>query len=130
MRRRMDIQDLSEIVLGSVLLAFPISVTEEVWNMGKELSLLGMIVIILLSLTFIAWFAYHAYYQSVVDTHRGDFIMRVLSIYIITLIVASLILSLFGQFPILSDSMVAIKRMVIVALPASFCATVVNSLRK
>jgi len=47
----------------------------------------------------------------------------------VTLIVAALILALFGQYPLLSEPVVAIKRMIIVALPASFCVTVVDSLR-
>jgi uncharacterized membrane protein len=129
MRRKIHAKDLSEIVLGSVLLAFPVAITEEVWNMGKELSLLGMIAIILISLVSIAWFAYHSYYQSVVDSHRSDFVIRVFAIYSITLIVAALILGLFNQLPLMSETMVAIKRMVVVALPASFCATVVDSIR-
>ncbi|MFW2372051.1 MAG: DUF2391 family protein [Gammaproteobacteria bacterium] len=129
MRRRINIKDFSEIVLGSVLLAFPVAITEEVWNMGKELSLFGMVMLIAISLAAIAWFAYHNYYQSVMSTHKADFVMRVFAIYGITLIVAALILTLFNQFPLMSDWAVAIKRMVIVALPASFSATVVDSIK-
>jgi len=129
MRRRINLNDLSEIVLGSVLLAFPVAITEEVWNMGKELTLFGMGMLIVISLTAIAWFAYHTYYQSVMSSHISDFVMRIFAIYGITLIVAALILTLFNQFPLMSDMAVAIKRMVIVALPASFCATVVDSIK-
>ena len=31
-------RDVSEIAVGSVILAFPVSLSEEVWNIGAELS--------------------------------------------------------------------------------------------
>ena len=36
--RRFTLKDVSEIVVGSVLLAFPVAITEEVWNLGATLS--------------------------------------------------------------------------------------------
>ena len=128
-QRRFRINDLSEIIVGSVLLAFPVAITEEVWNLGTALPLGSAIVMVVASLVFIAWFAYHAYYQSVMDTHWKDLLTRTVTIYIVTLVVAALILTILNQFPLLTDSTTAINRMIIVALPASFCATVVDSLR-
>ena len=123
------LQDLSEIVVGSVLLAFPIAITEEVWNLGKELSLFSTLAIVASSLFFLTWFAFHTFYQSDLSSHRNDLILRVVSVYCVTLTVAALILGMFAQFPLLTEPAVAIKRMIIVALPASFCATVVDSIR-
>ncbi len=128
-QRRFRINDLSEIIVGSVVLAFPVAITEEVWNLGTTLPLASAIVMVVASLVFIAWFAYHAYYQSVMDTHWKDLLARSLTIYIVTLVIAALILTVLHQFPLLTDSSTAINRMIIVALPASFCATVVDSLR-
>ena len=128
-QRKFHLQDLSEVIVGSVLLAFPVAITEEVWNMGAELPTLNAIVIAIMSILFIAWFTYHTYYQSVMETHWKDLVFRTFTTYIVTLIVAALILAIFHQFPLMTDTLVAIKRMVIVALPASFCATVVDSLR-
>ena len=127
--KQFKLQDLSEIVVGSVLLAFPIAITEEVWNLGKELSLLNTLAIVASSLFFLTWFAFHTFYQSDLSIHRNDLIIRVVSVYCVTLTVAALILGLFAQFPLLTEPAVAIKRMIIVALPASFCATVVDSIR-
>ena len=128
-QRRFRINDLSEIIVGSVVLAFPVAITEEVWNLGTTLPLASAIVMVVASLVFIAWFAYHAYYQSVMDTHWKDLLVRSLTIYIVTLVIAALILTVLHQFPLQTDSATAINRMIIVALPASFCATVVDSLR-
>ena len=127
---RFRLDDVAEIIIGSVLLAFPIAITEEVWNLGRELSLVSAFTIAAVSLFFLAWFAYHTFYNSELQNNRQEFFIRVLSVYCLTLIVAALILGLFGQFPLLTEPAVAIKRMIIVALPASFCATVVDSLHR
>ena len=126
--RKFHINDLSEIIVGSVLLAFPVAITEEVWNLGKELSGWSAIAIVIASMVFIAWFCYHAYYQSILETHWQEFLLRTTTVYTVTLVVAAVILVLFSQFPLITESAVAIKRMIIVALPASFCATVVDSI--
>ena len=126
--RKFHINDLSEIIVGSVLLAFPVAITEEVWNLGKELSGWSAIAIVIASMVFIAWFCYHAYYQSILETHWQEFLLRTTTVYTVTLVVAAVILALFSQFPLITESAVAIKRMIIVALPASFCATVVDSI--
>ena len=128
-QRRFRINDLSEIVVGSVVLAFPVAITEEVWDLGTTLPLASSIIIVVSSLVFIAWFVYHAYYQSVMETHWQDLLARTLTTYTVTLFIAALILTVLNQFPLLTDSATAINRMIIVALPASFCATVVDSLR-
>ena len=123
------LHDVSEFVVGSVLLAFPVAITEEVWNLGETLSTFSTLAIVSASLIFLTWFATHTFYNSDLRNNRQDIFLRVVSVYCVTLTVAALILGLFGQFPLLTEPAVAIKRMVIVALPASFCATVVDSLR-
>ena len=128
-QRRFRINDLSEIIVGSVVLAFPVAITEEVWNLGATLPLASSVIIVASSLIFIAWFVYHAYYQSVMDTHWKDLVARTLTTYAVTLLISALILTVLNQFPLLTDSAAAINRMLLVALPASFCATVVDSLR-
>jgi len=125
---RFRLHDVAEFVIGSVLLAFPVAITEEVWNLGTELSLINTLAIVAVSLIFLGWFAYNTFYKSNLKYNRQEFIVRVLSVYLVTLIVAASILGLFGQFNLLTEPVVAIKRMIIVALPASFCATVVDSL--
>jgi len=128
-QRRFRINDLSEIIVGSVVLAFPVAITEEVWNLGAALPLASSVIIVFSSMIFIAWFVYHAYYQSVMETHWKDLLARTLTTYAITLLISALILTVLNQFPLLTDSAAAINRMILVALPASFCATVVDSLR-
>jgi len=128
-QRRFHIKDLSEITIGAVLLAFPVALTEDAWNLGNSLPVLNTIIIVVMSLSFTAWFGYHAHYQSKLDTHGQEFVLRVVVTYSITLVISALILAVLDQFPLWSEPAIAIKRMIIVAAPASAAATVVDSLR-
>ena len=49
-QRRFRINDLSEIIVGSVVLAFPVAITEEVWNLGATLPLASSVIIVVSSL--------------------------------------------------------------------------------
>ncbi|MDJ0958116.1 MAG: DUF2391 family protein [Arenicellales bacterium] len=128
-QRRFSNKDISEWFAGSILLAFPVAMTEEAWNLGKELPALSILLIAVLSLVFIAWFGYHRHYQSSLDTHSLEFVIRVFSGYAIALIVAAFVLALLNQFPLGSEPAVAIKRMVLVAAPASAAGTIVDSMK-
>jgi hypothetical protein len=81
------------------------------------------------SVATVAWFTYHVYYPSAMATGGPEFLIRVASIYLITLFVCALLLSAVHHFPVWTETGVALKRMIIVALPASFAATVVDRLR-
>ena len=103
--------------------------TEDAWSLGENLPVSNTIIIVILSLVFIAWYGYHAHYQSSLDTHGQEWLLRIVVTYTVTLAVAALILAVLNQFPIWSETAVAIKRMIVVAAPASSAATVVDSLR-
>ena len=125
---KFGMRDVSEVVIGSGLLAFPLAVSEEVWNISQELMLGRILLIIFASIALIAWFGYYMFYNSNVSTRRWEFVFRVSCVYAITLAVSAFMLAVIDQFPLSTEPDVAIKRMIIVALPASFSATIVDSL--
>lgn len=127
---RIRLIDVAEIILGSVLMGFPVAVTEEVWDISAELPLGRVLFISLGSFSVIAWFGFHFFYQGSLKGRVGQFFTRVLFAYVITLVAVGFMLFAIDQLPLLSDPIVAIKRMIVVALPASFAATVVDSLHK
>ena len=125
-----SMHDVAEITIGSVVLAFPIAVTEEVWNLSESLPLGRTLLISFSSMLFIAWFGYYLFYRTSPGIRPGEFILRIGTVYLVTLIVAALILIAIDHFPLTTEPVIAIKRMIIVALPASFSATIVDSLSK
>lgn len=128
--QKIRLTDVAEIILGAVILGFPVAVTEEVWVLSTELPLSRVLFIALGSICILAWFAFHVFYQGSLKQSVDRFIVRVLAAYLITLLAVGLILFAIDQLPLLTEPVVAIKRMIIVALPASFTATVVDSMHR
>jgi uncharacterized membrane protein len=126
--KNVDVRDIAEIVIGSLVLAFPVAVTEEVWNLGAELSLGRTLVIWLSSLVFVSFFVQTAYRHDFSFASQKQLLARVGTVYGLTLLLSAAVLLAVDRLPLLTETMVAFKRAIIVAFPASFAATVVDSI--
>lgn len=121
-------RDRVEIAVGSALLAFPVAVTEEVWNLSVELSWLRIGAVAAISLVVVSLFVYLVFKRTDGHPDRSAFLHRVVAVYLFTTIVCAVILAALDRLPLFTDLAVAVKRTVLVAFPASFSATVVDSL--
>ena len=128
MTQRMQGRDVAEIIIGSLVLAFPVAVTEEVWNLSAEMSFARALVLSLSSLVFISFFVKTIYGHNFSYSSQKQLLRRVMSVYGLTLLVAAGVLFAIGKLPLMTETMVALKRTIIVAFAASFAATVVDSL--
>ena len=123
--QRFRLHDVAEIAVGAVLLGFPVAVTEEVWQISRNLSTVNCVFVSLASVTLLAWFGYYMFYRT--NPRTWNFVLRVSSVYIVTLGISAVILIMIDKFPLQTEPVVAVKRMIIVAFPASFSATVLDS---
>ena len=121
-------RDLAELAAGAVMMAFPIAVTEEVWNLGSELSLLRVGVIALGSILAIAVLIWALFQHGHPPEERQHFVRRVVVAYGFALGLSALILLAIDRLELLTDPILGLKRTVLVTLPASFAATAVDSL--
>lgn len=121
-------KDVAQIIVGACVLAYPVAITEEVWNLSEELHFGRALLITLASIAFIAWFAYRLYYHGAVDAKRWELVYRVSAVYLLTILVSTGILIAIDRWPIGSDPLVALNRSILVAFAGSFSATVVDSL--
>ena len=128
--RKLDLEDLWQIVIGSTMLSVPIAFTEESWDLSKSLPLLNLFVIILLSLSFIGIYSYQGIYGGSIPKRKFVYLLRIALNYFITCIVVGIVLFSLERLPVITDSLTALKRIIIVALPASMGAVVVDSLDK
>lgn len=122
-------RDLLQVIVGSTLLAVPVAFTEEVWMLGKELPLINVAFISLISLFFIGLFVYYNFYRRHFKGHVFEFVKRTFAIYLMSFLVAAVFLTLLEQAPWDVDVMLAMKRSVLVALPASMSAAVADMLK-
>lgn len=122
-------KDVLQVLLGSTIISIPVSYTQEAWDLGASLPTKNVIMLLMLSLTFVAVFVYFNYYKQKLKKHYIEFIKRVLSTYVLSFGMVALLLILIEQAPWGVDSLLAFKRTVIVALPASMSGTLADLIK-
>ena len=125
-----NLEDVSQIFVGAFALALPISFSEEAWRMGQALPNHKIILLFLASLIFIALYTYESVFQRNIKCRQFEFFIRIFVTYVMTALVVCFILFCLDKLPVIEDPMVAFKRVVIITLPASMGAIVVDSLDK
>jgi uncharacterized membrane protein len=119
-------KDVVQIIVGSTLLAIPVSFTEEVWRLGAELPSVNVAAISALSMIFTGIFVYYTFYRGHFRSQWYEFLKRSLAIYLISFIVVGAMLTLIDKASWSTDLPLALKRVALVAFPASMSAAVAN----
>jgi uncharacterized membrane protein len=118
-----------QVIVGASILAVPVAFTEETWTLGSQLPLRNVVGLSAVSMLFIALFVYFNFYRFNFKGHVFEYCKRVVAIYLVSLIVVGLILTIIRKCPWGSDNLLAIKRILIVAFPASMSAAVSDTLK-
>ncbi len=124
-----SLSDVMQILVGASMLAIPTALTQEVWDMGREVAWLNILVMFLIEYLIIGMFIYLQSYKEHIKLYRVEYIKRVLTIMFLSGIIVGVFLALVDQLPLFSDTDVAIKRVIIGMLPASMSATVLDSFK-
>ncbi len=128
--RKLDLEDLSQLIIGASVLSVPIAFTEEAWNMSKSLPILNLVLVFILSISFLSIYSYFGIFQGIIKNRIWTYILRVLIGYTVTLVVVIIVLLALNKFPISTEPIIAIKRVIIISFPASMGAIVVDSFDK
>jgi uncharacterized membrane protein len=123
-------EDASQVAIGSFALAVPISFSEEAWKLGETLPLVNLALIFSLSVIFLSFFAYESVFQGNIKYRIPIFISRIFIAYFIAAFVVILVLLSLNKFPVISDPVIAMKRLIIITMPASMGAIIVDSFDK
>ena len=122
-------RDLMQVIVGASILAVPVAFTEETWRLGQTLPFRNVLILSAVSLMFIALFVYFNFYRFAFKEHVLEYVKRVLSIYLFSLLVVGTLLTVIQQAPWASNVVLAVKRVLIVAFPASMSAAVSDALK-
>ena len=125
-----NFEDIIQVVVGASALAVPIAFSEESWNLSNTLPMTNVIFLVVLSLVFINLFTFQSIYQGNIKFRLLVFLSRTILVYLITLFVVSIVLVAMDKLPLLSEPIVALKRIIIISFPASMGGVVVDSLDK
>ena len=121
-------KDIAQLVVGAFALGFPVAMGDEVISLSESLSGTDMILLAAFSVLFVGAFVYyHDKHAGTLGT-RAQFGEHVAIVYVVTLLCCALSLALVDALPLFEDPGIALKRTVLVGFPASFAATVVDSL--
>ncbi|MBV1913658.1 MAG: DUF2391 family protein [Cycloclasticus sp.] len=130
MKLSFNLEDASQVAIGAFALAVPISFSEEAWKLGETLPLTNLLMVFILSIVFLGFFAYESVFQGSIKYRVPVFLWRIVIAYTITAIVVALVLFSLNKLPLLTDTLVAFKRLIVITMPASMGAIIVDSFDK
>ncbi len=125
-----NLEDASQVAIGAFALAVPVSFSEEAWKLGETLPLENLLLVFVLSAVFLGFYAYQSVFQSDIKYRVPVFLLRIVIAYLIAALVVSLVLLALDKFPLLDEPVVALKRLMVITMPASMGAIIVDSFDK
>ena len=130
MKLSFNLEDASQVAIGAFALAVPISFSEEAWKLGETLPVVNLLMVFILSITFLGFFAFEGVFQGNIKHRIPVFFWRIAIAYTIAAIVVALVLFSLDKFPLFTDTFVAFKRLIVITMPASMGAIIVDSFDK
>jgi len=120
-------RDVAKLAIGACIIGFPISVTEEVWNLGSELSFVRVLPFTIASVALLAAVIFVIHRKDGEPLSLEALLVRVVVTYSVTFLICALFLLGIDRLDLFQNPMAALNRTIIVAFPASFAATLVDS---
>ncbi len=119
-----NFNDVAQQIVGAIILSSPLAVTEEVWNLAKELDPARILVIIGITLLFDILLIYYTAYRKEKENKIIKVIpVRLFSMMLISYLTATTILYVFGVIGLhITDLDWAIRLIVFVGLFANIGA--------
>ena len=122
-------RDLFQVMVGASILAVPVAFTEEVWGLSAELHLKNILILAMFSVFTIAIYSYYNFYHTHLQNHLFEFIKLVFLTYVIALFVVAVFLTIIQRCPWGIDNVLAIKRVILIAFPASMSGVISDSMK-
>lgn len=130
MKSSFNFEDIIQICVGAFALAVPISFSEEAWQLAQTLPFTNLLLLLSLSFLFLSLYTFESVFQRNIHTRRLLFVSRIIFAYVITFFIVALVLLSINKLPLLTEPLVALKRIVVISMPASMGAIIVDSFDK
>jgi len=123
-------KDIAQQIVGATILAAPFAVTEEVWNLSKNLTSGHVIAIVLITILLDVLLFYYTKYQIIENKKLWMFPKRIFSLIIITYVTSAVVLSVFGVIGgVVQETGWIIRLIVMVGLFANIGASTADLIR-
>jgi len=130
MNLNFNLEDASQVAIGAFALAVPVSFSEEAWKLGETLPLTNLLLVFVLSVVFLSFFAYESVFQANIKYRISVYLIRIVIAYLIAALVVSLVLLALDKLPLLTEPAIALKRLIVITMPASMGAIIADSFDK
>ncbi|OAN17991.1 hypothetical protein A3K86_03470 [Photobacterium jeanii] len=130
MKISFNMEDASQVFVGAFALAVPISFSEEAWRLGETLPIPNLLMLFMLSVLFLSVFTYQSVFQKNVSQRLFVFLFRIVIAYLMTAFVVFLVLLCIDKLPLFDDPVTSIRRIIVITMPASMGAIIVDSFDK
>jgi uncharacterized membrane protein len=123
-------KDIAQQIVGATILSAPFAVTEEVWNLARELNLTNIIFIVSLTILFDILLFHYTKYQKFEEKKFLEFPKRIISLIVVTYVTSAIVLSVFGVIGgQIQDPSWAMRLIVMVGLFANIGAGTADLIR-
>lgn len=127
---RFNLEDASQVAIGAFSMAVPVSFSEEAWQLGESLPLSNLLLLFIISVFFLGFFALQSVFQGNIRYRLAVYFWRITIAYLLAAFIVLLVLWSLDKFPLMTDPMVALKRLIVITMPASMGAIIVDSFDK
>lgn len=125
----LNLRDVLQLFMGSFLMATPLCFTEEVWTISASLPVINVMLLAFISLMVVTLFIYFHFYKNKMKGNVIQFFKRVIATYVVSVSSVVILLALIDKFPILSETEIAVRRVILIGLPSVFTATISDYLK-
>ena len=122
-------KDIAQQIVGATILSAPFTVTEEVWNLARNLDSTHIISLIFITILFDILLFNYTKYQNL-EKKKLMLPLRIISLLIVTYVTSAIVLSVFGIIGgQIQDSLWAMKLIVMVGLFANIGASTADLIK-
>jgi len=126
---RFAFKDIAQQIVGATILSAPFAVTEEVWNLARNLDSINIMALIFLTILFDILLFNYTKFQKI-ENKRLMLPLRIISLIIVTYVTSALVLTVFGVIGgQIQDPAWAMKLIVMVGLFANIGASTADLIR-
>ncbi len=125
-RQQIRWNDLAEVALGACIIGFPVATSEAVLSLSLELSIGRVLTWAVVTVLILSAVVYSIHRDDRSMLSNKSYLMRVAMTYSLTMLISAMLLFGVDRLDLFHDPIVALKRTIIVAFPASLAATLVD----
>ena len=122
-------KDIAQQIVGATILSAPFTVTEEVWNLARNLDSIHIMSLIFITILFDILLFNYTKYQNL-ENKKLMLPLRIISLLVVTYVTSAIVLSVFGIIGgQIQDPFWAMKLIVMVGLFANIGASTADLIR-